>query len=233
MQQEKNIKKEKSENQNKGKTSSRQKIKTVIGAVLCVILIPILIMNVTLIIRSYIDPGKVPGIGGRFPLIVMSDSMYPVFQTGDMLICKTTDPASLKEGDIIVYYVESSDPEKDYSVVAHRIKEVGSEDGKLVFITQGDANETEDPSKVSEDDILGIYDTHIKGLGRVAMFMQTTQGLIICVVLPIILLVGIDLVRRRRYEKAVAGDTAELMAELEELKALKEEKERKDNDHVM
>ena len=42
----------------------------------------------------------------------------------------------------------------------------------------------------------------IAGAGHIAMFMQSTAGLIICVVLPIILLVGYDLIRRRIYEKS-------------------------------
>jgi len=45
------------------------------------------------------------------------------------------------------------------------------------------------------------------------------------VVLPILLLVSYDMVRRRLYEKANAQDTEELMAELEELRRLKAEQE--------
>ena len=61
------------------------------------------------------------------------------------------------------------------------------------------------------------------------MFMQSTTGLIICVVFPIILLVGYDIVRRRIYEKNKKDDTAALMAELEALRAEKAAKE-KEND---
>ena len=53
------------------------------------------------------------------------------------------------------------------------------------------------------------------------MFMQTTTGLIVCVVLPVILLVGYDIIRRRAYEKKNRTDTDALLAELEALKAEK------------
>ena len=53
------------------------------------------------------------------------------------------------------------------------------------------------------------------------MFMQTTTGLIICVVLPIILLVAYDVIRRRIYEKNKKADTDALLAELEALRAEK------------
>ena len=65
----------------------------------------------------------------------------------------------------------------------------------------------------------------IPGAGNVALFMQTTYGLILCVVLPIVLLVGYDMVRRKLYEKANKKDTDALLAELEELRRLKAEKE--------
>ena len=201
-----------------------QRIKSVIGIILCVILIPILVMNCVLIARFYLNPGTIPGIGGKFPLIVMSDSMYPVFQTGDLLICHSVDTADLEKGDIIIYYVRDEDIESEtgFIVVAHRITKIKEKDGKRIFTTMGDANASEDPSKVPEEDVIGIYQTHIKGLRRVAMFMQTTPGLIVCVVLPAALLIGIDLLRRRRYEKHAEADTAELMAELEELRAQKD-----------
>ena len=49
--------------------------------------------------------------------------------------------------------------------------------------------------------------------------MQSTAGLVVCVVVPIILLVGYDLLRRKKYEKNQEQDVAALMAELEALKA--------------
>ena len=51
------------------------------------------------------------------------------------------------------------------------------------------------------ENLVGKYRLHISGLGNVAMFMQTTQGLILCVICPIILLVAYDMIRRRHYEK--------------------------------
>ena len=68
----------------------------------------------------------------------------------------------------------------------------------------------------------------MKGLGNVAMFMQTTQGLIICVICPIILLVAYDVIRRQAYEKSKKKDTDALLAELEALRAEKEKDNKKD-----
>ena len=78
---------------------------------------------------------------------------------------------------------------------------------------------------VPEDNLIGIYQRRIPKVGNVAMFMQTTTGLIVCVVVPILLLVGYSVLRRRKYEKAQKQDTDALLEELEELRAMKAKRE--------
>ena len=48
----------------KESTSTGHKILTTLGIVLCIILIPILIINCTLIIKSYTNKDEVPSVGG-------------------------------------------------------------------------------------------------------------------------------------------------------------------------
>ncbi len=204
--------------QGKEKSSVSHKVFTGIGIALCVILIPMLIINITLIIKSYTDKEGVPSISGNVPLIVLTDSMYPEIKSGDLIICHTIEAEDVKEEDIISFF----DPVGNgTSVVTHRVKEIVIKDGKLFFRTKGDNNNTEDKALVPAENLVGIYKTRIAGLGNVAMFMQTTTGLIVCVVLPIILLVGYDVIRRLVYEKKNKEDTDALLAELEALKAEK------------
>lgn len=199
------------------------RILTVIGAVLCVILIPILILNCTLILKSYTNKDQVPSVGGIFPMIILTDSMEPEFSSGDLIICHTIDADEVKEGDIICF----TDPAGNgTTTVTHRVTKVTTdENGGLAWETKGDANNTEDSTLVPADKLVGIYQKNIKGLGNVAMFIQTTQGLIICVICPIILLIAYDIIRRRIYERSKKKDTDALMAELEALRAEKEKKE--------
>ena len=199
------------------------KILTVIGTILCIILTPILIINMTLIIKSYTNTDEVPSVGGVFPLIVLTDSMYPEIQSGDLIICHTEDAENVNEGDIISFF----DPAGNgTSIVTHRVMEVTEEDGQIAFRTRGDANNTEDKALVPADKLVGVYRSRIAGAGNVAMFMQSTTGLIICVVLPIILLVAYDIIRRRIYEKNKKKDTDALLRELEELRAQKAAREK-------
>ena len=69
---------------NKEPTSKLHKTLTIVGIVLCVILVPMLIVNCTLIIKSFVNKDEVPNIGGLMPLIVLTDSMYPDIKSGDI-----------------------------------------------------------------------------------------------------------------------------------------------------
>lgn len=211
----------------KEKTSHSNKIFTIIGIVLCIILIPILIINVTLIVKSYTNKDEVPKIGGFCPLIVLTGSMEPEISSGDLIIVKQVDGADVKENDVIAFF----DPDGNgQSILTHRVVGITEKDGQTAFYTKGDANNTDDRLPVTEDKLVGSYKFRIRGMGNVAMFMQTTTGLIVCVVLPLILLVGYDIIRRRRFEKRNQQDTAALLAELEALKAEKASKESSENE---
>ena len=203
---------------NKEKTSTAHKALNVVGIVLCVILVPILIINVTLIVKSYTNSDEVPKIGGYAPLIVLTGSMEPEIMSGDLIIVKQIDGKDVKNKDVIAFI----DPDGNgTSILTHRVNEIYEKDGKIFFKTQGDANDTEDRLPVSEDALVGVYVTRVGGAGNIAMFMQTTAGLVVCVIVPLILLIGWDILRRRRFEKKNQQDTDALLAELEALKSSK------------
>ena len=206
----------------KEKTTSGHKALTVLGIVLCVILIPILVINVTLIVKSYTNTEEVPKIGGYAPLIVLTGSMETEIMSGDLIIVKQIDGKDVKNEDIIAFF----DPDGNgTSILTHRVKEIYEEDGTLYFRTKGDANDAFDRLPVSADKLVGIYVTRIGGAGNIAMFMQTTTGLIVCVVVPLVLLIAWDVLRRKRYEKANKQDTEALLAELEALRAEKSDQQ--------
>ena len=207
----------------KTNTSATHKIFTVIGTILCIILIPILVVNITLIVKSYVNKDQVPSVGGYLPLIVLTDSMYPVIESGDLIICRETPAEEIAVGDVISFFDPAGNGQ---SVVTHRVIEVVTqEDGTLAFRTRGDNNNTEDKDLVPAENLVAVYQSRIGGAGNVAMFMQSTTGLVVCVVLPIVLLVAYDVIRRRIYEKNKKDDNAALLAELEALRAEKAAKD--------
>lgn len=199
------------------RSNSQNKVFTIVGIVLCVILIPILIVNCTLIVKSYVNSDKTPDFAGVVPLIVLTDSMYPDIKSGDLIFTKTVDPAEVEVGDVISFYA----PQDNYGTIwTHRVIAISEQDGVLYFETQGVNNPTADAKPVSQDYLVGAYSgVRLAGIGSVAMFMQTLPGLIVCVVVPILLFVGYDVLRRRMYEKQNSEDVEALKAELEALRA--------------
>ena len=208
-------------NTNRKETKSiSHTIMTVIGTVLCLILTPILLINLTLIAKNAINSDEVPSVGGLFPMIVLTDSMYPGIESGDLIICHTIDAEDVQIDDVISFY----DPMGNgTSVVTHRVIDIKEENGHLSFVTKGDNNNTQDQEAVPEEKLLGVYQNRIPGAGNVAMFIQTTPGFVVCCVCPIVLIVAWDAFRRRQYETAKQKDTDALLAELEVLRAMKEE----------
>ena len=201
------------------KHPARHRALTVLGVILCVVLIPIVLINCTLIVKQFLNKDEVPSVGGVFPMIVLTDSMAGTFDGGSLLFCKTVDTNTIKEGDIICFF----DPAGNgTTTTTHRVQEIKiAEDGTRSFVTKGDANGVADKQSVAANKVVGEYWFHIAGLGSVAMFMQTTPGLIIFVIVPILLLVLYDIARRRRYDIRKDSETDALVEELQALRAQK------------
>lgn len=193
------------------------KVLTIIGIVLCVILIPILIVNCTLLVKSFLNQEEVPDFAGYIPLIVLTDSMYPDIKSGDLIFVQKTDAEDVQEGDVISFF----DPEGGGSaVVTHKVIERIEEDGRLSFRTQGINNNTADRLPVPSESLVGLYTgTRITGAGNVALFLQSTPGLFVCVLLPLAALVLYEVLHRRKQDKSKDQDIDALMKELEMLKA--------------
>ena len=185
---------------------------TIIGIILCIILIPIIIINIILIVNTYIHPENIPGVFGMRPVIVLSGSMEPEFMSGDLIFIQDGDVEQLKEGDII-WYME------DGAAVTHRIEAVTEENGAVRYTTRGDANNTDDQKQVEQSQIQGIYKGRkISGAGDAVMFMQSTTGMILFIVCPIVLLILWDIIYRRKIDKEEREERGRLEKELEELR---------------
>ena len=167
----------------KMKKSIVDKFMTVILTAVCVICAAALFINCTLIIKSLTDNDKIPSVCGIFPLVVLSDSMHPKIQSGDLIICKKTNENDVNIGDIICFYDSSL---LDKSLVSHRVIDIIYEDESVLFKTKGDANNVEDESLVLGSDIAGVYKMRIPVVGYVVLFMQSKVGLMISICVPLI-----------------------------------------------
>lgn len=161
--------------------------------------------------------------GYRF-YIVLSDSMSATdFDAGDIVVVKRVDPTTLKPGDIIAF--SSQDEENKGAIITHKIRELAvDKNGDRGFITYGTTTDTNDKTIVTYPFIQGQYKFAIPKLGMFFQFLRTTQGYIVCILVPFLLLIlyqGLNCVKIfRRYK-------AEQLEELQAEKAAIEEERSK------
>ncbi len=138
-------------------------------------------------------------------VVVISDSMEPTIDVGDLLVIQGIDPAEIENGTIILYDSRGLWPPPSHYVeepIVHRVVEryYNNSDEKWYFYTLGDNNDgnidppdsvTEIP--VPEDRVIGIVRTIIPKIGLVKMWMEETPYIstIILVGLSISLLISI------------------------------------------
>jgi len=182
------------------------------GIAVCGLLVLVLVVNVTIILKSYIYPDRVPDFLGYKPFIVLSGSMEPAIQAGDLIITKVIEPEKVAEGDIIAFQAEKN------TIVTHRVTDVRTEEG-LSFLTRGDANTGADAKAVGVGELEGIYLCRLAGVGNFAMFLQTPLGMLLFVITPLCLFILYDVVSRNRRSRAERSRAAELEAELAALRA--------------
>lgn len=186
----------------------------IVSWLLCLLLIPLIAVNFVLIIRNYTEPERIPGVLGYMPMIVLSGSMSPAFDTGSVVVIKAVEnPAAMETGDVVCYLL-------DGKAITHRIADVETDGTEVRYVTRGDANNADDRLAVNPGQIQGEYTgIHIEGLGDICMFMQSTTGMILFVICPLVCLLlwdAVDRVLKGRKEKS---RTAELEEELRALKA--------------
>ncbi|MBQ3529429.1 MAG: signal peptidase I [Oscillospiraceae bacterium] len=158
---------------------------------------------------------------------VISPSMEPEYCVGDLIYVKSTDPESIKEGDVITFLVN-----EDLVVGTHRVVRVDRENKR--FYTKGDANEIEDGDPVHYNNVIGVPKFAIPMLGYVSDFIQHPPGTYITlgVGLALILIVFLpDMLRKKKEEddplpedNATAEENQRLKEEIEKLRAEMAEK---------
>lgn len=128
---------------------------------ICVILA---IIASWLCIDKFIIGSKVPSFCGYSSLFVSTGSMSGTIEENDIIIIKKTN--DYKIGDIITFIQEG-----DKKPTTHRIIGYVSEG---VYVTKGDANNTEDRVSVKEEEIIGEVVKDLRGLSLVVGW--TTEG---------------------------------------------------------
>lgn len=217
---------------------------------LCVLMLPLLLMNIVLIFKSIAHPNDLPTIFGYKPLIVLSDSMYPTIKKGDLIFTQVVDVKDLKPGDVITYREYEDDGKTLGTVVTHKIYDIttetdGEHAGQLKFRTYGINNQRQADGTIkynadgemvviNMDDavyapqIEGRYTSKISGLGSFIYWMQGTWGLIVCIGIPLVAFIVYEFIKRNEEMKVQRASNASANNELEELRKKLADLEKKD-----
>lgn len=164
------------------------------------------------------DSSHVASLAGYTPLSVVSDSMAPTFNAGDLIIIRSCDPATLQEGDIITFHTIINN---EFALNTHRIAEIDDQGGARSYVTKGDNNEIADVHMITDGDIVGKFVTRLPKFGRVVEFLSSSTGFLLVIVLPLLIFfiyqvyhlvtVSIDLKKALAVENLQQGGQAEDM----------------------
>lgn len=162
---------------------------------------------------------------------VISGSMSPKYNVGDLIYVKEVDPSRIEVGDPITFIQDES-----LVVATHRVVEIDTEN--QVFYTKGDANDVVDASPVHFKNVIGVPKFSVPLLGYVSDYIQSPPGTYVAIGAGVGLLVLlflpdylVKLVKKRKEAAAVAitAEASSLPAESSEPPVPEGEKESESN----
>lgn len=156
-------------------------IKRILTIIIYILLIPIILWNLIIMVQTIKNPNETPSVYGIKTFCIISGSMEPDIQINDVVLIKEVPQNEINKGDIITFDVKG---EK----ITHRITNIeADENGELIYTTKGDANNIEDETKVTFEDIEGKYIGKIPKVGKIIMALKSKTTVFIILAILILL----------------------------------------------
>lgn len=160
----------------------------------------IMILVFLVIIINFMDQKNNLKKGIQKPALVsaytiVSPSMVPNINVLDVIITtRVSDPSKIKVGDVITF--NSTDYRSSGVTVTHRVKKIEkTSDGKYLFTTKGDANNTEDATRQPFSSIYGKVLLRLPKLGYIQYILSTVLGWLLLIIVPTVLIIGADIIK--------------------------------------
>lgn len=157
------------------------------------------------------SPDGIPTFRDYKALSVISGSMEPSIHTGDVIIIRPVARIEeIADGEIITFRAK----EKQDMLITHRVIGVVKVNGvpKALF-TKGDANESEDLSTVSFDQVVGRYEYRVPYFGYVSSFIRKPIGVLLVVILPGLALIAMEF--RKIWQALSEAEAAKALGQAE------------------
>lgn len=128
-------------------------------------------------------------IGAKSSLVVLSGSMQPHLQPGDVVVLEEANPSEIQAGEVITFRTDSEIGDAGHDRVTHRVVEKRQTDEGVVYRTKGDANDQPDPGVVHQQAVVGTVWFHVPLVGRLLLILQRPLAQMLMTVVPGVLLV--------------------------------------------
>lgn len=149
-----------------------------------------IIIVVSIIFIQRISDNKLT-LGGYSIYTIITESMVPKYNVGDMVIAKKIPITELKVNDDIVYLGNKNDFAG--KIVTHQIIEIEKKGNELYFHTKGIANMIEDPL-VEENQILGKVIMKGTILSLISKIVNNPYGFYFVIFVPFAILLVIEII---------------------------------------
>ncbi|MBM7585931.1 signal peptidase [Bacillus pakistanensis] len=174
-----------------------------VGRILLILGASLVIYIFFTIYQSNKTPGKLPSFFGYTPLTVLSNSMNPHLESGDLTFVKRVAFDEISVGDVITFRVETD------KFITHRIIQKTEKNGQAAYVTKGDNNNAEDANPVLKEQLIGKQVFTIPKVGILTQFMSKPLGFMLFLAVPftgyICLSVYERLARTRKTETNTIG----------------------------
>lgn len=161
---------------------------------ICLIIIPIIIYNLTLIIKYIINPTQTPDFLGYKTYEIVSRSMESTINKNDVIVVREVPKTEINENDIIAF-------DNGEEVITHRVIDIENIDGEIFYITKGDNNRNIDKDKITYEQIEGKYVFKINKFGYILNILKNRYLLSILFIILILCLIHIVMVKRRKNKR--------------------------------
>ena len=167
-----------------------KKFKTVMTVIRILVIIILICFIIVVCLQRFSD-NKISFFNYRL-FTVVSGSMKPKYDIGDVLIAKDVEPSTIKVGDTISYQgIRGGFKDK---VITHQVIGIKmNENGEYIFRAKGLANLIEDPA-VHENQLYGVVIYKSILLSIIYRIVATDVGFLLFIFIPMLYIIGSEII---------------------------------------
>ena len=162
------------------------------------IIVFVLIVSLYISYQKYIKKSSNIELFGFKLYTVLTGSMEPEYNIGDLIIEKKIEQKDIKVGDVITYSLGNQ------NTVTHRVIKISQENGETLYQTQGDNNNSPDAELVKYSQVQGYIVFKIDKLGKIITEFVSGIGMVV-----LLIIITISYIHSSRSEeKRIAREDA-------------------------